>query len=205
MSYNIIERRLNNNILYGKSYIGSGTPIGETRLDNIITYPINTDYFDRLDLNLYLKISTTNGVSNWIILGCLQDIKFEDMENAISILKINYLYVNSHNVSDFVLQYDIQTSSFSIQLSHFRKKICVSAINTPVDITIPHSSIVLFPLGFYCDILSLDSTYDISVILGSGAHLLSADNRTKLRVTGSSATIDQYNLNYWSLVGDIIV
>jgi len=87
LASNILDRRVCGILIYGPSLIGSGTPIGDTRLENINVYPVGTDYVDRNNVLLYVKRSYINGVTIWSEIGCLLDSSIITLDNEIAKLK----------------------------------------------------------------------------------------------------------------------
>jgi hypothetical protein len=69
-------------------------------------------------------------------------------------------------------------------------------------ITVPPESAVNFPVNTRIDILRWGAG-NLTVTAGAGVTLASAENKNKLRVTYSAATLWKQSTNTWVLIGDL--
>jgi len=68
--------------------------------------------------------------------------------------------------------------------------------------TIPLDSAVAFPVGVQIPIIGIGAG-QLTFSPATGVTLISADNKRKLRVTGSPATLWKLAANTWALLGDL--
>ncbi len=94
-----------------------------------------------------------------------------------------------------------QTGGFTFSLGQEVSGVKFNS-GTAASATIPLDTSVAFPVGVQIPIVGIGAG-QLTVSPASGVTLISADNKRKLRVTGSGATLWQVALNYWVLLGDL--
>ena len=101
------------------------------------------------------------------------------------------------------VQTTAKTANFTIGSGDEGNLIKLSAASSAIIVTIPTNTTFAFALGTQINLLSINSTNQISVVGASGV-TVDGTPGLKLRAQWSSATLIKIDTNQWVVVGDLI-